>query len=567
MGRATDAVEVRFDVPASMRDGVVLAADVYAPAEDGMFPVLLMRTPYGKHTAPENAWSGVDPVATARAGFVVVIQDVRGRFASEGDWNPLQHEASDGADSVAWAARLPRSNGRVGLFGGSYSGNTQWQAALERPAELAAMSALMTWADPEDGVYSRGGVLELGLDLSWSLLTGVDDVIRRHRTDPSLPDRVEAIIDEFDHLRDRGFWRTAVSQVEMLAGHTIRDIGSLARVTGETTAADPADLSARQERAGVPVLHTAGWYDIFLQGTLDNHRATAAAGVECSLVIGPWSHDNFGHVVGEVDFGIEAARDFAEIGPTVGTWPEAQVAWLRRHLDEGPAGGEDFPPVRVFVMGRNTWVSMPEWPPPRATDTAYLLRGDGTLAAEATPSSDVPSAPIAYSYDLADPVPTTGGSIFITPAFPAGPVDQRSVEARPDVVTFTSDELSEDLEIAGRVLAHLTVSSSAPSADWVVRLCDVHPDGTSINVCDGILRTPDARTPRRHTVDLWSTHMVFLRGHRVRVQVANSSFPRWERTPPEAAGHVRQEARVHTDPDHPSVIVLPVVESTQTRQL
>jgi predicted acyl esterase len=194
-------VTVTFDVPVPMRDGVSLAADVYTPS-DGPAPVLLMRTPYGKDTFAENAWAGVDPVAAAKSGFIVVIQDTRGRFASGGDWAPLTHDAQDGYDTVEWAARLPGATGRVGMFGGSYSGNTQWQAALAGPPSLAAIAPLMTWSDPLDGLYARGGAAELGLALPWSLLTGADDVARRFPTDAV--SRVDAIVDELDDLGATG---------------------------------------------------------------------------------------------------------------------------------------------------------------------------------------------------------------------------------------------------------------------------------------------------------------------------------------------------------------------------
>lgn len=555
MSESSGSIEVVFDVPVPMRDGVVLAADVYSPsAAPAPLPVLLLRTPYGKHTVPETAWTGIDPVAVARSGFVVVVQDTRGRFASGGEWEPLHHEASDGADSVEWAAALPGSNGRVGLFGGSYSGSTAWQAALAQPSGLAAMSVLMTWADPRDGLYSRGGALELGLDLPWSLVTGIDDVVRRFGEDASLVTRVEAMLDEFDQLRDVGFWSPPAG---VLGRHEVRDIGSLA-AAGAPASPDPADLSGRQPLAGVPTLHSAGWFDIFLQGTLDNHQAMVAAGLESTLVVGPWSHENFGNVQGELDLGIRAARDSPAVVPDGGSWAEAQLSWLRGQLDPEDGQEPPLPAVRIFVMGRNEWRSEPAWPPAEARDVELFLHPDGSLSRDEPVGS---ATPMTYTYDLADPVPTVGGNTFITPAHPAGPMDQRAIETRPDVLTFTSEVLTEDLEVTGRVLAHLVVASSAPTADWVVRLCDVHPDGRSFNVCDGVARVASGQSHHRHTVDLWSTSMVFLAGHRIRVQVTNSSFPRWDRAPAATgdAAHVPHEARVVSDREQPSTIVLPVM--------
>lgn len=552
-------VEVRFDVPAVMGDGVVLAADVYAPAGPGAWPVLLMRTPYGKGTVTENAWSGIDPVATAGLGFLVVIQDVRGRFASGGDWDPLRLDASDGAETIDWAAGLLGSDGRVAMFGGSFSGNTLWQAALARPSVLAAATPLMTWARPDDGVRSRGGALELGLNLSWALLTGIDDLARRLDGASDLATRLEAVLDEYDDLPRSGFWLSPTSTDGVLARHDVRDLGTASPSRGQSTEGDPADLSGRQPTADVPTLHTAGWYDIFLQGTLDNHQALVDAGVESCLVVGPWSHENFTHVVGEVSFGVRAGRDGPAVVPGGGSWHDAQLSWFQRHLGRaGEDGVVDLPAARIFVMGRNEWRSEPVWPPADAHDTELFLHGDGSLSSR-EPDAEAP--PASYSYDLSDPVPTVGGNTFISADLPAGPADQRPVEARPDVLTFTSEVLADDVEIAGRVWAHLFATTSATSADWVVRLCDVHPDGRSVNVCDGVLRTHEARSQERLTVDLWSTSMVFLAGHRIRVQVTNSSFPRWDRatSEEETESFTRQEARLLMDREHASAVVLPVL--------
>jgi len=552
-GGGTAGVTVRFDVPATMADGVVLASDVYAPAAGDDLPTLLLRTPYGKQTVLETAWTGIDPVAAAQAGFLVVIQDTRGRFASGGEWEPLRHEASDGAESVEWAARLPRSSGRVAMFGGSYSGSTQWQAALEQPPSLAALSATMTWADPRDGVFSRGGVLELGLDLPWSLVTGIDDLVRRHGDDEvGLMTRIDAVLDELDDLGEAGYRRPR----EVLARHGVRDLGSLAAVD-RGPVASTADLAGRQRRAGVPTLHTGGWYDIFLQGTIDNHLAMVEAGHDSWLVVGPWSHENFTQAVGQVDFGIRARRDSPAVLPPVGPWPDAQLAWLRHHLEAAPVP-LDLPRVRVFVMGRNQWRTEAVWPPASARDTEVFLHPDGGLAP--VPSAAGP-ATIGFSYDPADPVPTVGGNTFMTAQFPAGPFDQSGVEARADVLTFTSEVLDTDLEVAGRVRAHLVASSSAPTVDWVVRLCDVHPDGRSINVCDGVLRVEGADQPRAHTIDLWSTSMVFLAGHRLRVHVTTSSFPRWETTGLSDTGGTHR-AVIHVGGEHRSTLVLPVLPPT-----
>jgi uncharacterized protein len=537
------SVTVTFDLPATMRDGVTLAADVYTPAPgDGPWPVLLMRTPYGKNTSVENAWSGLDAVAVARAGFIVVIQDTRGRFDSGGDWKPLTDDGRDGPDSVEWAARLPHSNGRVGMFGGSYSGNTQWQAALAGPPSLAAIAPLMTWADPLDGLYARGGATELGLALPWTLLTGADDVFRRYRDTGTEEARIGAILDEVDRLCVDGFWRR--EPAELVQRHDVRELGTLRVAALGATDAEPADIAGRQSGAGVPSFHTGGWFDLFLQGTLDNYQAMVSHGLEARLIVGPWSHTNFG----DAGFGIRAGRESPVVHPA-GTWIGSQLSWLGTHLNDDPPPADD-PPVRIFVMGRNQWRSESAWPPPDARNVEWFLHADGVLAPRPPGPGD---QSVTYTYDLTDPVPTVGGNTLITSDVPPGPLDQRAVESRPDVVSFTSAVLEDDLEVGGRVLAFLHADSSARAVDWVVRLCDVHPDGRSLNVCDGILRTAGSGP---HRIDLWSTSMVFLAGHRLRVDVTNSSFPRWDRAPADCE-YRTEHARLLVDAAHPSRLVLP----------
>ncbi|BBY84991.1 CocE/NonD family hydrolase [Mycolicibacterium tokaiense] len=547
------SVSVDFDVPAIMRDGVRLVADVYTPAVGGgPWPVLLMRTPYGKNTYSENAWSGLDPVTAARSGFLVVIQDVRGRGASGGDWAPLTADVEDGADSVEWAAQLPGSNGQVGMFGGSYSGNTQWQAALSGTPSLRAIAPLMTWADASDGLYSRGGAAEVGLALPWTLLTGADDVYRRYAGTGTEYARLEAIIDELDHLAQQGYWSTTHDLLELIERHDVRELGTVRTAARGRADFEPADISGRQAQAGVPSFHTGGWFDIFLQGTLDNHQAMVAAGHHTRLLVGPWSHTNFADAMGDLAFGIRANRESPFVHPG-GTWIDSQLGWLRGQLGGKGLDPDDDPPVRIFVMGRNQWRNESQWPPVDAREMSWYLHGDGVLS----PQSPKPGvAALTYGYDLSDPVPSVGGNTFMTGVLSAGPIDQRGNESRPDVVSFTSDVLTADLEVGGRLRAHLHASSSASSVDWVVRICDVHPDGLSVNICDGVLRVRDAAGPGPHEVDLWSTSMVFAAGHRIRVDVANSSFPRWDRCPsPE--GHRPQRATLSVDSSRPSWIVLP----------
>lgn len=551
-------VEIEFDVLATMRDGVRLRADVYRPVGTGPWPVLLMRTPYGKDVVAETLCNGLDPAAAARLGFLVVVQDTRGRFASEGDWAPLRHERHDGFDTVEWAARLPGSDGRVGLYGASYCGHTQWMAAIERPPSLAAISPLFTWSEPTDGLLSRGGATELGLAVVWSLQTGLDWVGRRGGGEGAVEARIAALVDEWDALGRVGLWRLPAGDVDAVRRHGVPGLDSFAASTDPAVAAR-SRVAGHQARVTVPSLHTGGWYDVFLQGTLDNYEAMAARGGEARLVVGPWSHEAFQDPIGERLFGLRAARDGLPVRRPSGDWKSLQLEWFRHHLrGERPPLPER--PVRIFVMGREEWREEAAWPLARARRERWFLHADGSLA----PTSPGADAGVSeFLYDPGDPVPTVGGQTLLGPGHGSGPVDQAPVESRADVLVFTSAPLPADLEVTGRVRATLHVGSSAPSTDWVVRLCDVDAAGRSTNVCDGILRVDDAASVDRVEVDLWSTSIVFLRAHRIRVQVTSSCFPRWDRNL--NTGRQREphwalaRQRLHHDASRPSFVELPVV--------
>jgi putative CocE/NonD family hydrolase len=558
MSDGTGRIGVELDVAAVMRDGVTLRANVYRPAGSGPWPTLLMRTPYGKDT-PGIAHFGPDPVQIARRGFVVVVQDTRGRFASEGEWAPFRFERRDGYDSVEWAARLPGSNGRVGMYGGSYFGNTQWLAALERPPSLAAIAPTMTWSDPMDGLFGRGGAVELGVNLWWSLLINAASLDRLGLSDEELGRRVDAVLAEFDRLDEDGYWELPVRDGDVLRRHGLGDLGGIG-VLADPEVAERCRVAGSHDRVEVPSFHVGGWYDITLQGTLDNYTAMTALKREARLIVGPWTHVTSMDPIGERVFGIRATRDDVPVhaGRDLAG---LQLAWFRRHLagDDGVELPET--PVRIFVMGRNEWRDEPSWPLERAVEERWFLRSDGSVTAEDPGADEQPSE---FAYDPADPVPTVGGHGVMTAAHPAGPRDQADVEVRDDVLVFTSEPLPDDLEVTGRVRVVLHAESSAPSTDWVARLCDVHPDGRSFNLCDGILRVErDAQRCRRYEIDLWSTSNVFLRGHRLRVHVTSSSFPRWDRNlntgRQHQPAHEVARQRIHHDADRPSCVVLPVV--------
>jgi putative CocE/NonD family hydrolase len=552
------SVTVEVDVPAQMRDGTVLRANVYRPAGEGPWPVLLARTPYDKDAGP--GLEGIDPILAARRGFMVVTQDTRGRFASDGAWSPLEHERTDGYDTVEWAARLPGSNGRVGMYGDSYVGNTQWMAAVEAPPSLAAIAPAVTWRDPLDGLLARGGALELGVALPWDLQTGAGHIAKHASSDAERERLLAALIEDYDRLPSEGYRELPVGgEMPVLRRHGVPDLGTV-RMLDDPAVASWSSVEGEHERVTAASFHTGGWYDIFLQGTLDNYVAMAALGRPARLVVGAWTHDVPAiEPYGERCFGFLANRQGAPSHPH-GDLSDEQLAWFRRQLTDDAPEEAPGPPVRIFTMGRDEWRDEQEWPLARARGERWALRADGSLAPDAPPVAD--TATSEFVYDPADPVPTLGGNLVMSPAFPAGPFDQARVEAREDVLVFTSEPLAEELEVTGRVRVVLNAESSAPSTDWVARLCDVHPDGRSFNLCDGIVRIADgADRAGRVEIDLWSTSNVFLPGHRLRVHVTSSSFPRWDRnlnTGDQRAPHFRPaRQRVHHDA---SWIELPVVD-------
>lgn len=562
-------VQVELDVPAAMRDGTILRANVYRPSGPGPWPVLLSRLPYGKDLPLGTAV--LDPVQAARRGYMVVVQDTRGRFTSDGDWHPIVDEAADGVDTIAWAAALPASSGRVGMYGASYFGFTQWSAAVQAPPALKAIAPFITWRDPRNGQLFRGGAMELGINANWNLTMAVDAVVRRHREDrPQLARALAQLVKDLDGMAAEGYASLPLAEFGPLAR-----AGSLeyfARLALADNAADElteARIAGREAEAQVPAYIAGGWYDIFAQDTLDSYAAMRAAGKTAKLLMGPWTHGAQGDPVGELTFGFAASTAFVDMRADFQTM---QLRWFDHWLRDQDTGLLDEPPVKVFQMGSGRWLDLEDWPPPSRPDEHHLAE-----AGRLTRDRAEDSAPDEYTYDPANPVPTRGGNLLMAAAYTAGPFEQSAVEARPDVLVYTSEPLAEDLAVAGRITVKLWAASSAPDTDFVARLCDVRPDGRSYNLVDGIVRArhrcapagepPSPIEPGRpyeYEIDLWSTCHVFRAGHRLRLQVTSSCFPRWDRnlnTGEHPGTSTRmQPARqtVFHDPARPSRLILPV---------
>jgi putative CocE/NonD family hydrolase len=579
---AITEIQVALDVPVRMRDGVELRANVYRPASDGSYPVLLTRLPYGKDFPLGTAV--LDPVQVARRGYIVVVQDVRGRFASDGDWYPMRHEAPDGYDTVQWAAQLPGSNGRVGMYGISYFGFTQLAAAWENPPALKAIFPMQTWADFFDGGSYRGGAFELGLSAYWLLeVLGIDSLMRRYRDDPELGQRLYRLAQAIDGLSS-----DLLSYLPLNEFPPFRDLDiapswfdALAHPLDRNSAAE-AMVIGRYQNISAPAYLVASWYDILLGGMLQNYRGLRAQGAtpaarQPRLLIGPWSHGAMNHVVGDRDFGFASSALLIDLKIDIAS---LQLRWFDYWLKDQQNGIMDEAPVKLFIMGENVWRDEQEWPLARTQYTPYYLHsqgranslhGDGLLSV--VPPADEPAD--QYIYDPAAPVPTCGGALLLPPIYRPGPWDQRPVEQRGDVLVYSTPPLDRDVEVTGPIVVKLYAASSAPDTDFVARLVDVHPDGYAQNLTDGIIRaryrhgdTPELIEPGKvyeYTIDCWATGNLFRAGHRIRLDITSSSFPRWDRNPntgrpPGSERETRPATQtILHNAAHPSHVILPII--------
>jgi uncharacterized protein len=573
---AADQYAVIFErgVPVRMRDGVTLRADIYRPKAEGKFPVLLQRTPYNKD------WGYEFGLMAAARGYVVAIQDVRGRYSSEGEWYTFKSEPNDGYDTVEWAAALPYSDGRVGMFGGSYVGATQMLAAIAHPPHLAGICPVVTASNYHENWTYQGGAFEQWFNQSW--------------TSGLAQDTLSRWVGGHTNAR-KGIWN------EPLTSYLLLSVPTFSSNQAQTAALAPyfldwlahpnyddywkkISIEEHYSDITVPALHIAAWYDIFQGGTLRNyqgikaHGGTEAArnGQHLMVIVG--GHSGNGPKIGDVDFG-EVSK-FDE-GKTTLDWYD----YLFKGVKNEFAGK----PVKIFVMGTNQYREEDGWPLTRARETKYFLhsngkansvRGNGTLST-AAPGKE---APDQYVYDPANPAPTTGGPLCCDGWHePAGPRDQRPVEARDDVLVYSTAPMAEDTEVTGPVILELYAKSSAVDTDFTAKLVDVWPNGFAQNLTEGIVRakyrdsreTPELMNPGqvyRFSIDLWATSNVFKKGHVLRLEVSSSNFPRFDRnlntgetryvkTSDVGSGtqYVSATNVVLHNAEHPSALMLPVV--------
>lgn len=575
-----DEITVTRDVMVEMRDGVTLATDIYRPTGAENCPTIVHRNPYDKSSGGSVAGLMVNPLDAVQAGFAVVVQDTRGRFKSEGEWVPFENEAEDGHDTIEWAADQPWSNGRIGIYGASYHGVTTTQAITAKPPSLDAAIAYLTGANYHDGWTYSGGAFELGFNLWWVMYLAADttqklDIPPDERDDAfgdlmaltanpeeaawGTPLRDNPVFDHpaaaytqdwFDHPEYDDYWRSI-------------------------------DVTQHLTDIDIPVLHVSGWYDLFLRGHLDFYDGLATAGTdrardEQRFIIGPWDHEAYTTTTpdraGDRVFGYEAAGGRALMS-------DITLSWFGHWL--GNADDPELPPVRYYQMGANEWRDADEWPPDH-TPTDYYLEsggdantrfGDGRLTQTRPGTRGVDS----YEYDPLDPVPSCGGRSLHPNITEPGIQDRAAVETRNDVLVYTSERLTSSLDIAGPVDVTLHAASSAPDTDFTATLVDVEPDGYCAPIAEGIIRAryrnsitdPEFMMPgevAEFHIDLRATAHTFDVGHRIRLEVSSSNFPRFDRNPNVAApvadvdiaDATTATQNVYHTPERPSRLTLPV---------
>jgi putative CocE/NonD family hydrolase len=569
-------VIVERNVVVPMRDGMLLRADVYRPDGDAPAPAILGRTPYDRTFGPTPP-SIVDPERAVAAGIALVCMDVRGQHGSDGEFHPFRAEGADGYDSVEWVAAQDWCDGAVAMAGRSYAAATQWLAAAARPPHLRAIAPVVVGSNYFDGWVYQGGAFQLGFNLFWvQIMAGRGKRTKLEEQYKHLPLRTAPLVRDSPSGR---FYR------EWLDHPTLDDYWRA------------LSIDAGYRDVAVPAFNIGGWYDIFLGGTLENFQrmrregASERARSRTRLLVGPWAHGSTYGAYPDHSFDAFAKQDSVDL-------TGAQLEFLseelfRRQPGEGPAtqaagaasqAAEPPAPVRIFVMGANRWRDEPDWPLARAEEQRWFLHSDGDGAGAGGTLS--PIAPArepadAFRFDPRDPAPTIGGPTSLPGRFMrtnAGPLDQRPLEGRADVLSYTTEPLNQELEVTGPLSLRLYAATSADDADFVAKLCDVEPDGFSRILAEGVLRARfregferecaiEPGRPYEYAIDLKATSNLFLRGHRIRLLVTSSSFPRFDRNAGTGArpGDGREqdlraaEQTIFHDGERASHLLLPVV--------
>lgn len=569
-GTMLDSIVIKKNVMVRMRDGIKLATDIYRMQNISPAPVLICRTPYNKE------YMGVDRLRRfIESGYVVVCQDVRGRYASEGDFNPHFNETKDGVDCFEWAASQSWSNGKIGTFGGSYLGGTQWLPAREDPPMLKAMVPEVTFSDMYEGNTHPGGVKVLH-DLRWAAANIVRDAVdRKKNAGESIPDDIQ--YPDVDEVL-----RTVPVGAHPLLKKYASFYDEWLRHPQAGEYWDSISPSTGYSNISVPSMNISGWYDIFIQGTLNNyvgmkeHGKTSVARSP-KLIIGPWSHMNFTGKFPERDFGETSSDKAIDLDGI-------KLRWYDRWLRDRENGIDTEDPVMIFVMGADEWRTEKDWPLPDTKYTPFYLdsggkantnAGDGTLSMT-KPGKDQCDT---FVYDPMNPVPTVGGQVILPGENSMGPRDQQEVEMREDVLVYTTQVLDKDVEVTGPVSLKLYISSDSPDTDFAAKLVDVYPDGRAMILTNGILRCryrnsftdPELMIPGNIyeiDINMLATSNLFRAGHRIRLEISSSNFPQFARNS-NSGGNLADETadkyhkavnKVYHSDIYPSCLILPIIE-------
>ena len=571
------------NVSMPMRDGVRLRGNIYRPDQEAPIPAILVRTPYGKEGPLVQTFS-IDAVRAAEAGYAVIHQDTRGRFDSEGDFYPYRYEVDDGYDSVEWVAAQPWCSGPVGMTGLSYLGAVQWMAAIARPPHLKALIPIAIGSGHYMDVMAyQGGAFKAGYLIWWACLFVLPDTIgkmiaRGQATPADLTKVLRAADDIDEHVRYLPLGELPLFREKKLAPYFFD------WMERHTEDQQPATIRDHYGSIEVPALNVSGWYDYFLDGTLENFTrmqnegATENARTRQKLIVGPWDHV-LGSAGAGFDFGLAASRLGAD-------FDGLQLRYFDHHLKGEANGVDQDAPVRLYVMGENVWRDEQEWPLARTRYERWYLHGDGNAAGAGGRLS--PQAPTdtetgddSYVYDPRHPAPTVGGAVGLPNLLIGANVgyqDQRPIETRSDTLVYTSAPLEQPLEVTGPLSFQLHAASSTPDTDFMVRLCDVHPDGSSRIIAGGAIRAryrrgydqPELIQPGKvyeYGIDLVATGNLFKTGHCVRVHITSSSFP-FIKPNANTGKPIGEDApadprpalqTIYHTPAHPSSIRLPVI--------
>lgn len=525
-------ITIERDVEIPMRDGVVLRGDLWLPAEEGPHPAVLFRTAYNK--ALYN-FDVLRPANCVDRGYAAIVQDTRGRFASDGEWQAIlwEQEGRDTYDSVEWVAEQGWCDGNVGMAGPSYLGIVQWLGAMERPPHLRAIAPAMSTSAEHDAAET-GGAVRLDHLVTWLVfVTGTDWLRRQMAAGEEVDPATIATIVRYATHPSEAMEVLPLTDLLDVPGFPITMADILSKGVEN---APHFDLS----RVDIPTLGVGGWYDVFCNATMALHTEIAERdpdpGRHC-VVMGPWAHGAaFPHTQGELNFGLAAAGHHAQLPDKHLDFFDVHLRGVERSLDR----------VHYFLANANEWRTAAEWPPAGASATAWYLSSggqastvadDGRLVEEAVDGDQLPDT---FDYDPADPVPSHGGRVLFLGDLVGGPLAQNHIEQRPDVCCYTSERLDQPVDAVGPVSVALHASSSARDTDFMAKLVDVFPDGRAIVVADGVIRARyrkgmdneqlvDPGSIEDYEINLGHIAWRFAPGHRLRVDITSSNFPHIDR--------------------------------------